>query len=229
MQQLGDFLDERDRRHSPDIYAKIDAQNADGSYFVRRQDNDELVRATASNLGVRYKPGTVVICVNPGASGLNRNTGLTIIGFPGLALKNASGAPKMADTFSYSGVAITKVDPDPVAIIAEPWTIRTSAADNGWHAVTFGNGLFVAVSDTGIGNRVMTQGRKTKTVDVHGAGFTDSTAVSYSTASLTNAVAPVVTPTKITLSVLVEPGILPGIYDLIIGGHILPIFQVSSQ
>ena len=36
------------------------------------------------------------------------------------------------------------------------WTSQTSAADNGWNSVTYGNGLFVAVAFTGIGNRVMT-------------------------------------------------------------------------
>jgi hypothetical protein len=40
------------------------------------------------------------------------------------------------------------------------WTSRTSAADNGWRSVTYGtvagNGLFVAVANTGTGNRVMT-------------------------------------------------------------------------
>ena len=36
------------------------------------------------------------------------------------------------------------------------WTSRTSAADNNWHSVTYGNGLFVAVSGSGTGNRVMT-------------------------------------------------------------------------
>jgi len=36
------------------------------------------------------------------------------------------------------------------------WTIRASAADNGWYSVTYGGGLFVAVSLTGTGNRVMT-------------------------------------------------------------------------
>ncbi len=36
------------------------------------------------------------------------------------------------------------------------WTIRTSAADNNWISVTYGNGLFVAVSISGTGNRVMT-------------------------------------------------------------------------
>ena len=37
-----------------------------------------------------------------------------------------------------------------------PWTIRSSAADNQWYSVCYGNGLFVAVSNTGTGNRVMT-------------------------------------------------------------------------
>ncbi|MCK9571072.1 DUF2793 domain-containing protein, partial [Candidatus Pacearchaeota archaeon] len=36
------------------------------------------------------------------------------------------------------------------------WTIRTSAADNQWRSVCYGNGLFVAVAITGSGNRVMT-------------------------------------------------------------------------
>ncbi|MBE9913369.1 hypothetical protein G8C92_04835 [Paenibacillus donghaensis] len=37
------------------------------------------------------------------------------------------------------------------------WTLRTSAADNVWHSVCYGNGMFVAVaSGTGTGNRVMT-------------------------------------------------------------------------
>ena len=36
------------------------------------------------------------------------------------------------------------------------WTIRSSAADNGWRSVTYGNGLFVAVANSGTGNRVMT-------------------------------------------------------------------------
>ena len=36
------------------------------------------------------------------------------------------------------------------------FTIRTSAADNNWYGITYGNGLFVAVSTSGTGNRVMT-------------------------------------------------------------------------
>ena len=36
------------------------------------------------------------------------------------------------------------------------WTSRTSAADNSWNSVCYGNGLFVAVASSGTGNRVMT-------------------------------------------------------------------------
>ena len=36
------------------------------------------------------------------------------------------------------------------------WTSRTSAANNIWTGVTYGNGTFVAVAQTGIGNKVMT-------------------------------------------------------------------------
>ncbi|MEI7978991.1 MAG: cadherin-like beta sandwich domain-containing protein, partial [Bacteroidota bacterium] len=36
------------------------------------------------------------------------------------------------------------------------WVSRTSAADNNWSSVTYGNGLFVAVAQGGTGNRVMT-------------------------------------------------------------------------
>ena len=38
------------------------------------------------------------------------------------------------------------------------WTIRTSAADNQWLSVAYGNGLWAAVSNDGTGNRVMTSG-----------------------------------------------------------------------
>lgn len=36
------------------------------------------------------------------------------------------------------------------------WTARPSAADNEWRSVAYGNGTFVAVSSSGVGNRVMT-------------------------------------------------------------------------
>ena len=48
------------------------------------------------------------------------------------------------------------ISPAATADGGEIWTSRTSPADNSWRSVTYGNGLFVAVSYTGTGNRVMT-------------------------------------------------------------------------
>ena len=39
------------------------------------------------------------------------------------------------------------------------WTSGASSSDNDWHTVTCANGLFVVVSYTGTGDRVMTSGR----------------------------------------------------------------------
>lgn len=38
----------------------------------------------------------------------------------------------------------------------EDWVSQTTSANNFWQSVTFGNGLFVAVATSGVGNRVMT-------------------------------------------------------------------------
>jgi len=48
------------------------------------------------------------------------------------------------------------ISPAATANGGEIWTIQTSAADNEWFSVAYGNGLFVAVAITGTGNRVMT-------------------------------------------------------------------------
>jgi len=54
-----------------------------------------------------------------------------------------------------TGVATLGV-PSALAATGDTWTTRTSAVDNSWMSVTFGNGLFVAVAKTGTNNRVMT-------------------------------------------------------------------------
>jgi len=41
-------------------------------------------------------------------------------------------------------------------VIGNNWVSRTSAADNYWYGIAYGNGLFVAVAYSGTGNRVMT-------------------------------------------------------------------------
>jgi hypothetical protein len=40
--------------------------------------------------------------------------------------------------------------------IGGSWINRKASAENNWTSITYGNGLFVAVAETGVGNRVMT-------------------------------------------------------------------------
>jgi hypothetical protein len=59
---------------------------------------------------------------------------------------------------SLDGTPIT-----PGTVMLQPngvtWTLRTSAADNDWLSVCYGNGRFVVVALSGTGNRVMTCGK----------------------------------------------------------------------
>jgi hypothetical protein len=64
---------------------------------------------------------------------------------------NTSDANKPVSTAQQAAL-------DLKAPLANPttFTSRTSAADNSWHSVAYGNGLWVAVATSGTGNRVMT-------------------------------------------------------------------------
>lgn len=56
-------------------------------------------------------------------------------------------------------VSLVMLDQPRSVIAADPgidWTSRSSAADNSWLSVAYGEGLFVAVASSGGGNRVMT-------------------------------------------------------------------------
>jgi hypothetical protein len=62
----------------------------------------------------------------------------------------------LAVSCAIPGIRCVEADDGTATCAATTWTNRASAADNIWYGVTFGNGLFVAVAVTGIGNRVMT-------------------------------------------------------------------------
>ena len=59
------------------------------------------------------------------------------------------------------------------------WTSQTSAADNDWASITYGNGLFVAVSTSGTGNRVMTSPDGITWTSRTSAADNDWTSVTY--------------------------------------------------
>ena len=64
--------------------------------------------------------------------------------------ENAFGFENSIGTLGFDSVLSTGQND------SAPWVIRSSAADNNWYGVTYGNGLFVAVAGTGSNNRVMT-------------------------------------------------------------------------
>lgn len=59
---------------------------------------------------------------------------------------------------SIAAIFLTSFSQTPsfASVTNEVWTTRSSASDNEWRSVTYGNGLYVAVASTGTGNRVMT-------------------------------------------------------------------------
>jgi len=91
-------------------------------------------------LGVTYGNGIFVAVANVGATaGGVMTSGKTELN--ALAANNIyQGGLKIRGGIEVSGEFVSK---------GNEWTSRTSAADNSWNSVTYGNGVFVAVSDTG--------------------------------------------------------------------------------
>ncbi|NDB64003.1 MAG: hypothetical protein EB170_09130, partial [Nitrosopumilaceae archaeon] len=111
------------------------------------------IEATQTASG-SYSSGTIIttFTVNPIAPTIGTLT---------IPAKNYGDVPFTitAPTSNSSGAFTYTSSNTNVATIALPgidWTIRNSAVDNSWNSVVIGNGLWVAVSYTGSGNRVMT-------------------------------------------------------------------------
>ena len=88
---------------------------------------------------------------------VNGQTGTVVLTKSDVGLSNVdntSDANKPISTATQA--ALDLVTSRVTEMAASNWTIRTSAADNNWQGITYGNGLFVAVSGNGTGNRVMT-------------------------------------------------------------------------
>jgi formylglycine-generating enzyme required for sulfatase activity len=82
--------------------------------------------------------------------------------FSGTGVMSASTSPLYIDsTNSRIGIGTTAPG-EKLEVVGNiiskgtSWTSRTSAADNNWQGVAYGNGMFVAVSLNGSSNRVMT-------------------------------------------------------------------------
>jgi uncharacterized membrane protein len=93
-------------------------------------------------------------------SGLKSSTSYTFTisatSVDGTSPVSATSQPVTTQTYV---APVAEATTAPISVTYAPgvnWTSRTSAADNSWFDVTYGNGTFVAVAQSGTGNRVMT-------------------------------------------------------------------------
>ena len=91
------------------------------------------------------------------------NAGTFQTGIGGAGMSVTSGSGSFTATFTNPAAlssSVFKITMQSSAhasgALGVNWTSRTSAADNAWWGVAYGNGLFVSVGLTGTGNRVMT-------------------------------------------------------------------------
>jgi len=92
------------------------------------------------------------------ASGTVTTNNSGIATSPAWTLGTTAGANTLTATSpGLTGSPLTFTATAVVGASTQVWTSRTSAANNSWNSVAFGNGIFVAVAQTGTaGNRVMT-------------------------------------------------------------------------
>ena len=108
--------------------------------------------STAGNIGIASTSPSAVLSVN-----VSNATGVT----PALNITSATSSLLFVRSDGNVGIGTTApgVKLEVIGDIISKgttWTSRTPAADLGWESVTYGNGLFVAVSSSGVGNGVMT-------------------------------------------------------------------------
>ncbi|WP_270167615.1 hypothetical protein [Paenibacillus sp. SYP-B4298] len=141
--------------------AKLDGIATGANNYVHPTgDGNQHVPATGtSNSGRVLKAGSTA-----GSAAWSTLTKADISDFPASLPANGGNADTLdgqhgsyyqnADNINAGTLAIDRL-PD-FLVPGIRWKSRTSAAENYWMSVCYGNGLFVAVSDSGTGNRVMT-------------------------------------------------------------------------
>jgi hypothetical protein len=108
------------------------------------------ITATSTALGdlVFNNTQPMTFVGNATTSDLTIKAGATVVA-PADTL-TITGSYTNSGTFTHNSGTTTFKNNGPL------WTSRTPASSNSWNSVTYGNGLFVAVSYTGTGNRVIT-------------------------------------------------------------------------
>jgi hypothetical protein len=132
------------RNEDPDGITKAsDLQSFDST-------NDEDIQFTASADRFTVATGQTLFVSSSTTFHLDLPTGAHHFRVATSATVLASSTLSLTGDLTQQGT-VRSIDPT-----SADWTLRTTPADNHWYSVTYGNGLFVAVAQSGTGNRVMT-------------------------------------------------------------------------
>ncbi len=138
--------------------SKIEITNASGSTVYGSTTNPTLATTTItlnnSTLTASTATTTYMIRITP-KSHANLPTGSLGQMYPVTATVSSWSGTNPKSGTDTSGAVVTIDNQGPV-VDGYVWKTQVSAADNNWQSVTFGNNLFVAIANTGNGNRVMT-------------------------------------------------------------------------
>ena len=119
-------------------------------------------RTSAANnswSGVAYGGGVFVAVAPDGANRvMTSSDGITWAAVAAAAANSWVAIAYDADNYVFAAVSVDGVGNRAMwsSDSGATWTIAVSAADNLWSGITWANGLFVAVAQSGTGNRVMT-------------------------------------------------------------------------
>ncbi len=145
-----------------------------------------------------------------------RATGATTFAFGALA---DADIPASIARDSELDAHASATDPHPKGVV---WTGRATPTTNNYMDVTYGNGLFVAVSISGTGNRVMTSPdgvnwtARTTPADVFWTSVTYAKGLFVAVAESATNSAAMTSPDGITWTIRTTPG-TPGWYDVTYG------------
>ncbi len=115
---------------------------------------DANVNASAAIALSKLASGSNIVTSLAAPTGSNANGGSIASNVLTLSLADGTNpglVSTTAQTFSGDKTFVGNIISKGIS-----WTSRTSAADNQWGSIAYGNGLFVAMAASGVGNRVMT-------------------------------------------------------------------------
>jgi predicted RecA/RadA family phage recombinase len=125
--------------------------NASDFFFYDSADDSDLQYTASSSIGrLTVASGQKLFVASSSTFHLDRP--IVSHHFMVATSATAFASSTLSLTGNYHNAGTFKT----AAADAAAWTSRTSAVDNSWQSVTYGNGLFVAVSNSGTNNHVMT-------------------------------------------------------------------------